>query len=275
MTSRRRSGTAARFPPPAARTGGCPTEHPVPAHPRRDGLGHVVGSAAERADRRQQRRGVLRGLEEPGNDCRAVRLEEPGPLVQRAPDSCARRMPARLSRRHSTYIESAARDAAIRSGTSRSAPQTRHQAWMSASLGACLADSIRLVFAACQPAAADSARAVRPASRRMSRSRSASCCRARWTLDDGEMATPARQARPVVGVRDRTLPDGLERRGHMAATAGSATSRPPRFAVAGEVVEPDEPVSNSQKSFPGRHRSDARRRGSQRTSSPAATFTLP
>jgi hypothetical protein len=34
------------------------------------------------------------------------------------------------------------------------------------------------------PAAADSARAVRPASSLISRSRSASCCRARWTLDE-------------------------------------------------------------------------------------------
>ena len=59
------------------------------------------------------------------------------------------------------------------------------------------ADSIRLVFASCQPAAADSARAVRLASRRMSRSRLASCCLARWTLDDGEMATAAVGANEV------------------------------------------------------------------------------
>jgi hypothetical protein len=73
----------------------------------------------------------------------------------------------------------AALDAAMRSGTSRWAPHTRHQTWMSASLSACLADSMRLVFASCQPAAADNARAVRPASSLISRSRSASCCRTR------------------------------------------------------------------------------------------------
>ena len=41
----------------------------------------------------------------------------------------------------------------MRSGASRSAPHTRHQVWMSASVSACLADSMRLVFASCQPAA--------------------------------------------------------------------------------------------------------------------------
>ena len=135
--------------------------------------------------------GVTGRLKESGNDRRAVRLEEPGALVQRAPGLLRPAQAGGFSRRHSTYIESAALDAAIRSGISRSAPHTRHHCKMSASLGACLADSIRLVFASCQPAAADSDRAVRPASRRMSRSRPASCCLARWTLDDGEMATTA------------------------------------------------------------------------------------
>ena len=57
-----------------------------------------------------------------------------------------------------------------------------------------LREIFRDVFASCQPASADSARALRRASRRMSRSRSASCSRARWTLDDGEMAIRGSQA---------------------------------------------------------------------------------
>jgi hypothetical protein len=61
--------------------------------------------------------------------------------------SWSRRMPAGWRRRHSVYIESADRDAAIRSGIALSAPQTRHQVRMSSSLGAFLADSIRLVLA--------------------------------------------------------------------------------------------------------------------------------
>ena len=68
------------------------------------------------------------------------------------------RIPERLSRRHSMYAESAARDAAIRSMACLGAPQTlAPHVRMSSSLGACLADSIRLVLASCQPASADSA----------------------------------------------------------------------------------------------------------------------
>ena len=118
----------------------------------------------------------------------------------------------------------------MRSGAWRPAPHTWHQVWISASLSACLADSMRLVFASCQPAAADSALAVRPASSRISRRRSASSCLARWTLDDGEMATAmvlwdgrGRSGGPVFGVRDRAFPDGLERDGAQPHDGGSAS----------------------------------------------------
>jgi len=106
-------------------------------------------------------------------------------------DSCLRRIPDRLSRRCSTYIESAAPSAAIRSGTSRSARQAVHHTAMSASLGGCFAVSIRLVLAGFQPAAADSA--GRPARRHggcRAAARQAAAGRAgRWTT-----GTRARQA---------------------------------------------------------------------------------
>src|SRR5271166_2468355 len=133
----------------------------------------------------------------------------------------------------------------------RPAPHTWHQVWISASLSPCLADSMRLVFASCQPAATDSARAVRPASSRISRRRSASSCLARWTLDDGEIATAtilcpgcARQSGgPVFGVRDRALPDSLERGGaqpHHGGIVRQLMLEEP--AVASEITEADEPV---------------------------------
>jgi hypothetical protein len=80
---------------------------------------------------------------------------------------------------------------------------------MSVSLGDCLASSIRLVLAGFHPAAADSSRPDRRASRRMPRSRSASCCRARWTLEDGDSVT---SGQAVVRVRDCAAPDCPERR---------------------------------------------------------------
>ena len=157
--------------------------------------------------------------------------------------SWSRRIPAGWSRRHSMYIESADLDAAIRSGMARCARQTRHQVRMSSSLGAFLADSIRLVLASCQPAAADRARAVRRASRRMSRSRSASCSRARWTLDDGEMGMTGGQAGPVLAMRNRPAPDLLEcfgaRPDHLAILAQIMPQERP---VAGEEPEAHEPV---------------------------------
>jgi len=130
-----------------------------------------------------------RGLKEAGNDSRAVCIEKPGAFVQRTPGLLSAAQADRIEPTPLDVHRVGCSGRRIRSGISRSAPHTRHHCRRSASLGACLADSIRLVFASCQSAAADSARAVRPASRRMSRSRSASCCLARWTLDDGEMAT--------------------------------------------------------------------------------------
>ena len=66
------------------------------------------------------------------------------------------------SRRHSVYIESAAREEAIRSAAWSSAWQIRHHSRMSASDGAVLTCSIREHFDSCQPAASASARAVEP-----------------------------------------------------------------------------------------------------------------
>src|SRR5689334_2378667 len=146
-------------------------------------------------------------------------------------------MPPRLSRLYSTYAESAIRDAAIRSGASRSAWQTWHQVTMSASLAACLASSILVVFAGCHPAAADRSRPDSPASSRRSRSLSASRFRARWTLDDGDSGT---LGEPVVRVRDGPLPDRLERPGahrdHPGIGAQLVLNDP---AVPVEVVELD------------------------------------
>ncbi len=80
-----------------------------------------------------------------------------------------------------------------------------HSVWASgpSSSSWTLASSSAMV-STCQPAAADSARTVRPASRRMSRSCSASCCLARWTLDDGELAT-------VLGYRGLVRLAGIRR----------------------------------------------------------------
>src|SRR5512146_796004 len=103
----------------------------------------------------------------------------------------------------------------MRSGTSRSAPHTRHQVWMSASVRACLADSIRLVLASCQPAATDSARAVRPASSRISRGgapRPAAGLAERSMTVRLPLAQVSRWSdRLVLVVRNGAFPYGLER----------------------------------------------------------------
>ncbi len=43
----------------------------------------------------------------------------------------------------------------VGAGAWRLAPHTWHQVWISASLSVCLADSMRLVFASCQPGLLD------------------------------------------------------------------------------------------------------------------------
>ena len=68
-------------------------------------------------------------------------------------DSCIRRRPGRSSRRHWVHIESAARDAVIRSAAWSSARQIRHHARISASDGGVRACSIREHFDSCHPAA--------------------------------------------------------------------------------------------------------------------------
>jgi hypothetical protein len=61
---------------------------------------------------------------------------------------------------------------------------------------------------------------------------------------------------------------------HIRATGVSETISSSRMWLSPEKYENRMSFSsNSQKSLPGRHRSDARRLGSQRTSSPAAMFT--
>ncbi|KUO16106.1 hypothetical protein AQJ91_37500 [Streptomyces dysideae] len=67
-------------------------------------------------------------------------------------------------RRHSTYMESTARAVAIRSAVWSPAPQSAHQALMSASEGAASPFWMRVVFAGCQPHRAESSFPVRPAS---------------------------------------------------------------------------------------------------------------
>ncbi len=103
---------------------------------------------------------------------------------------------------------------------------------------------MRLVFASCQPAAADRARAVRPASSRISRRRSASSCRARWTLDDGETAmAKSRSGGPVLVVRDGAFPGSFE-----CVPAQFHDGRVVRqfvlddLSVAGEVMEAQQAV---------------------------------
>ena len=133
-----------------------------------------------------QRFRVCGCLEEAGNHRRYVDLE-----VRASAHTAGRR--ASCSRAQACpvhagatpwYMESAARDAAIRSDS-----QVRHSACSHTSsagrdprLAPVSADSIRLVFASCQPAAArQGARPVSLASSRISRSLSASSCRARRT----------------------------------------------------------------------------------------------
>src|ERR1039457_786233 len=130
-------------------------------------------------------------------------------------DSWARRRPGRSSRRHWVHIESAAREAAIRSAAWSSTPQIRHHARMSASAGGVRACSIREHFDSCHPAAAATARLVSPASSLISRRRSAICCLACCTVDEVTMVqsyTGAWSGRLVLPVRYRPVPHRLERR---------------------------------------------------------------
>src|SRR6266545_5466134 len=95
-------------------------------------------------------------------------------------------MPPRSIRRHSRYMLSAVRDAAIRSGTWSAAPHTSHHARISESDSDVLAFSILLHLDSCHPAARASSRLVSPASSRISRRRSAIAWRAAWALEDEE-----------------------------------------------------------------------------------------
>ena len=77
--------------------------------------------------------------------------------------------------------------------------------------------------------------------------RQASSCLARWTLDEGEIAigegTRDASGGPVVGVRDRALPYGLE--GGRAQLHHRGIIRQlmlEELTIPGEVAEPDEPV---------------------------------
>src|SRR5919197_4433172 len=101
-------------------------------------------------------------------------------------DSWSLRSPVRCRRCHSTYMELIARAEATRSSAWSWAPHSSHQTVMSAADGEVTAYSSLLTLVRCQPAAAASAVAVSPASRRSSRRRSARAWRACWTLDDGD-----------------------------------------------------------------------------------------
>src|SRR6266508_32195 len=109
-------------------------------------------------------------------------------------------MPARLCRRNSRYADSTVRRVATRSGTWSSARQARHHERMSSSDGDCTPCSILLTRVKCCPVAAASARPVRPAALRSSRSRTPSACCASFAELDGLVFT----------VRDRQSPGGVE-----------------------------------------------------------------
>src|SRR5579859_954248 len=157
-------------------------------------------------------------------------------------DSCIRRRPGRSSRCHWVHIESAARDAAIRSAALSSAPQIRHHTRMSASDGGVRACSIREHLDSCHPAAAATARLVSPESSLISRRRSAISCLACCTVDEVTMVqsyTGARSGRPVVPVRYRPIPDRLERRcAHLdlGRILGNLPALRRDLALAGEVI---------------------------------------
>src|SRR5437762_14012904 len=82
------------------------------------------------------------------------------------------------------YIVSIWRTVAIRSASWPSARQARHQTRMSSSDGFWSPCSNLLIFVKCQPTKAASARPVRFASLRISRSRAPSASRACWTEVD-------------------------------------------------------------------------------------------
>ena len=142
---------------------------------------------------------------------------------------------------------------------------------MSSSLGACLAASIRLVLASCQPASADRARAVRCASRRMSRSLSASSWRARWTLDDGEMAMRVRRAGSRRAEWRDPRPDRMPPRTSGRLRDRRSARRPgtpvPANTRSGRACR------RGPSSRTGDEQARGRCRGSQRTCSPAAMLT--
>ena len=180
----------------------------------------------------------------PGTRVEHVHLEQPvvrsysvrRVLLERAasPNGC--------SRRHSMYAESAARDAAIRSMTWFGTPQIAHQVRMSSSLGACLADSMRLVLASCQPAALT---ASRPHSPRQGEARAAGRQAPAGHAERWKTARQPPLGGPVVGVRDRASSQTrLERlRARADRSAGSSVSSSSTIlAVACEVPEADQPV---------------------------------
>src|SRR5881275_557424 len=150
------------------------------------------------------------------------------------------RSPDRSMRRHSTYVPSTARSAAIRSAVWPGTPQCLHQDWITAADGTERPCSIRDTLEPCRPISRPSSRAVSPASIRSSRRRVARFWRPDRTLDDGE--DTSRSRRTVVFVRDGPLPHRLERRGaklHHGQIGRSLMCG--RFALAGEVVDQHDP----------------------------------
>src|SRR6266404_5756961 len=167
--------------------------------------------------------------------------------------SCSRRMPERTIRRHSTYIESMLRRAAVRSAAWSGAPQIVHHVRMSSGEGMVRACSIREHLDSCHPAVSATCLAVSSASLRISlnlaASASSACCAvAERTGIEGS----PRLRGPVVLVRDATVPGCLERRsaqlddGGLVAQFGACCR-----AVAAEVVEQDSSPVEQPEVVPG------------------------
>src|ERR1039457_3405217 len=114
--------------------------------------------------------------------------------------SCSLRMPGRIIRLHSTYIDSIFRSVAVRSAAWSGTPQMAHHARMSAGEGVVRACSIREHLDSCHPAACATCRAA---------SASSAC----WALAErtGTEDSPRLDV-PVFFVRHGTVPDRLERR---------------------------------------------------------------
>ncbi len=100
--------------------------------------------------------------------------------------SWTRRIPSWWSCCHWTYMDSAVREAAIRSAARSPTPQASHQARMSASEGTVLARAMREAFDLCQPHRTASSCPVSPASRRIPSRRAARALRAARAVDRGD-----------------------------------------------------------------------------------------